>query len=229
MAPPAPSTPVPDRRAVRAACPGMEAVEQKDVASGGAKAVYRCDHCAVAVRTASGSGGEDMGTGASSDTRLDPPPQLQQAGAYAAPVATCDVVMKGGITSGIVYPWAVCDLATRYRLVNVGGASAGAIAAAAAAAAEYGRTQGGGFPVLAGLPGQLGAQTKGQSLLFSLFQPQRRTAPLFALLATSLGGEGGGSRTRLALHGLRAAASARGGWLRLGLGALLGLVLLVAA
>src|SRR5688572_801942 len=67
------------------------------------------------------------------------PEPLGEAGTYASPPATCDIVMKGGITSGIVYPWTVCDLAGRYRLVNVGGTSAGAIAAAAAAAAEYGR------------------------------------------------------------------------------------------
>ena len=57
----------------------------------------------------------------------------------AAPDLQCDIVMKGGITSGVVYPLAVCELATTYRLRSVGGASAGAIAAAAAAAAEVGR------------------------------------------------------------------------------------------
>ena len=55
------------------------------------------------------------------------------------PERQCDIVMKGGITSGVVYPHAVCELAGAYRLKNVGGTSAGAIAAAAAAAAEYGR------------------------------------------------------------------------------------------
>ena len=44
----------------------------------------------------------------------------------------CDVVMKGGITSGIVYPRAIARLAAHYRLRSVGGASAGAIAAAGA-------------------------------------------------------------------------------------------------
>ncbi len=38
----------------------------------------------------------------------------------------CDVVMKGGITSGVVYPTAIAGLAQRYRLRNIGGASAGA-------------------------------------------------------------------------------------------------------
>ena len=54
----------------------------------------------------------------------------------------CDIVMKGGITSGVVYPHAVCELTSTLRLKNVGGTSAGAIAQAATAAAEYGR-QGG--------------------------------------------------------------------------------------
>jgi hypothetical protein len=52
---------------------------------------------------------------------------------------SADVTMRGGTTSGVVYPAAICEIARRYRLRNVGGASAGAIAAAAAAAAELGR------------------------------------------------------------------------------------------
>src|SRR5262245_58101966 len=51
----------------------------------------------------------------------------------------CDLVMKGGITSGVVYPAAVIELAKKYRFRRIGGASAGAIAAAGAAAAELGR------------------------------------------------------------------------------------------
>jgi predicted acylesterase/phospholipase RssA len=47
----------------------------------------------------------------------------------------CDLVMKGGITSGIVYPPAIAKLAREYRFKNIGGTSAGAIAAAVAAAA----------------------------------------------------------------------------------------------
>src|ERR1035441_7687075 len=60
-----------------------------------------------------------------------------------APARSCDIVMKGGITSGVVYPLAVVCLAERFRLRNIGGTSAGAIAAAAAAAAELGRDSGG--------------------------------------------------------------------------------------
>src|SRR4051812_23383253 len=50
----------------------------------------------------------------------------------------CDLVMKGGITSGIVYPNAVLALTRRYEFRNIGGTSAGAIAAAATAAAALG-------------------------------------------------------------------------------------------
>src|SRR5687767_7338340 len=52
---------------------------------------------------------------------------------------SCDLTMRGGTTSGVIYPLAVCALAEHYTFRNVGGASAGAIGAAATAAAEYGR------------------------------------------------------------------------------------------
>ncbi|WP_020668132.1 patatin-like phospholipase family protein [Amycolatopsis nigrescens] len=52
---------------------------------------------------------------------------------------SCDLTMRGGTTSGVIYPLAVCSLAEHYVFRNVGGASAGAIAAAATAAAEHGR------------------------------------------------------------------------------------------
>ena len=51
----------------------------------------------------------------------------------------CDLVMKGGITSGVVYPGAAIALARTYRFASLGGTSAGAIAAGVCAAAEYGR------------------------------------------------------------------------------------------
>ncbi|WBY08144.1 patatin-like phospholipase family protein [Sphingomonas sp. 7/4-4] len=50
----------------------------------------------------------------------------------------CDLVMKGGITSGLVYPRAVLELASRYHFKCIGGTSAGAIAAVAAAGAALG-------------------------------------------------------------------------------------------
>lgn len=52
-----------------------------------------------------------------------------------------DLTMRGGTTSGVVYPLAVCEIARAARVRNVGGASAGAIAAAATAAAELGRSR----------------------------------------------------------------------------------------
>jgi predicted acylesterase/phospholipase RssA len=95
----------------------------------------------------------------------------------------CDLVMKGGITSGVVYPRAVCRLAEQYRFRNIGGTSAGAIAAAATAAAEYGREMGGeAFSRLEELPGELG---KDETLL-RLFQPQARTRRLHGLLIAGL-------------------------------------------
>ena len=54
----------------------------------------------------------------------------------SAPPRFCDIVMKGGITSGIVYPAAVVEIAKSFIFKNVGGTSAGAIAASLTAAAE---------------------------------------------------------------------------------------------
>lgn len=100
---------------------------------------------------------------------------------YSAPQRSCDIVMKGGITSGVVYPHAVCEMAQTYRFRSVGGTSAGAIAAAATAAAEYGRDQR-GFNKLADLPQWLGEGTN----LRSLFQPQKRTRRLYAVLLAGI-------------------------------------------
>lgn len=91
----------------------------------------------------------------------------------------CDVIMKGGISSGIVYPRAVCKLAEKYKLRRLGGASAGAIAAAIAAAAEYGRDRG-GYQKLHAVPTELG------STLADLFQPSRGTSSAFAVLSSWL-------------------------------------------
>ena len=86
---------------------------------------------------------------------------------YLHPTRSCDVVLKGGITSGVVYPLAATKLAERYQFKNVGGTSAGAIAAAAVAAAERGRLDGSdaGFEELQDLPEWLGKN------MTSLFQP----------------------------------------------------------
>jgi hypothetical protein len=42
-------------------------------------------------------------------------------------VRLCDLVMKGGITSGVVYPRLISALSGVYRFKNIGGTSAGAI------------------------------------------------------------------------------------------------------
>jgi Patatin-like phospholipase len=89
----------------------------------------------------------------------------------------CDVVMKGGITSGVVYPMAICKLATTYVIKNIGGTSVGAIAAAITAAAEYRRRQlasGQGYAELAKLPGFLGRP----GALRALFAADKSARPL---------------------------------------------------
>jgi hypothetical protein len=111
----------------------------------------------------------------------------------------CDLVMKGGITSGIIYPHAVCQLAITRRLQRVGGTSAGAIAAAGAAAAEVGRDAGSpqaGFARLAALPGTLAEVTSGgHTRLFHLFQPQGSTKALYRLVSVLVGRGGALSKT----------------------------------
>ncbi len=86
--------------------------------------------------------------------------------------------MKGGITSGVVYPEAVVRLAERYRFCGIGGTSAGAIAAAALAAAEHGRATG-GMAKLAAIPGRLTETMDGSPFIVSLFQPEPETRRLF--------------------------------------------------
>jgi predicted acylesterase/phospholipase RssA len=118
-----------------------------------------------------------------------------------------DIVMKGGITSGVTYPWAVCEIAKAYRLRSVGGTSAGAIAAAAAAAAEVGRKAiatakksgkplpegAAGFARLARLPKRLSSVPPGQrnSVLFNVFQPAETTKPFFRILTAALNAKQG--------------------------------------
>lgn len=117
----------------------------------------------------------------------------------ATPKRECDIVMKGGITSGVIYPRAVCELAKTYRLRSVGGSSAGAIAAAGAAAAELGRTAG-GFEQLQTLPNDItAASPAGDSVLFRLFQPSKRTYPLYRAFTAGMGKPNKKLRTAVAL------------------------------
>lgn len=150
----------------------------------------------------------------------------------------CDLVMKGGITSGVSYPLAACELAQAYRLHCIGGSSAGAIAAAVTAAAEFRRRNGSGqgFDRLAGLPAQLGEDVGGRPRLQSLFQPQPGTRRLFKALLAALNRPTTGSRWWGAVQGLLGAYALHaiagafvGAWLGWRGGALLlGLVVLVA-
>jgi hypothetical protein len=97
----------------------------------------------------------------------------------AKALPSVDMVMKGGITSGVVYPLAVCQLARERTFRNLGGSSAGGIAAAMAAAAELARAHG-GFKRLAALPDELGSN------LQAIFQPSKVTRPLFSILMAGL-------------------------------------------
>jgi predicted acylesterase/phospholipase RssA len=109
------------------------------------------------------------------DARSDPKPNSDDP--FQHPTRQCDLVMKGGVTSGIVYPPAVLALAERYRFRSIGGTSAGAIAAGATAAAEYARDRG-GFARLRAHSTWLG---QGRNLL-DLFQPTLDTSGLLGSL-----------------------------------------------
>lgn len=97
----------------------------------------------------------------------------------------CDLVMKGGVTSGMVYLPAILELASHYEFCDIGGTSAGAIAAAVTAAAEMGRTRD-GFRNLERARNQL--QQPG--FLRALFQASWWTTPLMNLLLHLVAGNG---------------------------------------
>jgi Patatin-like phospholipase len=141
---------------------------------------------------------------------------------FANPRAVCDIIMKGGVTSGVVFPLAIAELARNYRFASIGGTSAGAIAAAAAAAAEYGRQRrirGKGFMRLIEVPSEVGEK------LFSLFQPVPELKALFRILTAALRAK---TSTRKAISVTLAAIG--GYWRAAAIGALPGvLVALIAA
>lgn len=108
------------------------------------------------------------------------------------PPLEADIVMRGGITSGIVYPGAITAIAKRYRLRSFGGTSAGAIAAAVSAAAEFGRwserNRTAFEDVVSPIPTWLGTRTtSGRSVLFHLFTPDPETRPAFTLVTDLVG------------------------------------------
>ncbi|RYY83672.1 MAG: hypothetical protein EOO24_38655, partial [Comamonadaceae bacterium] len=116
----------------------------------------------------------------------------------------CDLVMEGGITSGVIYASAAVELARHYRFCNIGGSSIGAFAASLAAAAEYRRRHGSGdgYAKLARLPEELAREEGGRTRLERVFIPQPRTRRLFAIFLATLERPGPLSRV---LHGLREA------------------------
>lgn len=114
----------------------------------------------------------------------------------------CDLVMKGGVTSGLVYPAAIATIASAYRLRSIGGTSAGAIAAAGAAAMEFGRQSRRNADALADLgrlPADLGRPTfMGSTFLQALFSPDKETLPLFPFASQQPGIWAWGQRLPLA-------------------------------
>ena len=94
----------------------------------------------------------------------------------------CDVVMEGGVTSGIIYASAVVELAKSYRFHSIGGSSIGAFAAALTAAAEYRRRKGSvqGFQLMANAPTEIAAEDEqGRTRLQRMFKPQQSTSRLY--------------------------------------------------
>lgn len=114
--------------------------------------------------------------------------EANRAALNERPAQKCDLIMKGGVTSGVVYPPAILKLAEKYRFHAIGGASAGAIAAAAAAAAEYGRQgpapegakEAYGFVRLA----ELNDELSGEQFVRKLFKPSEQGEPLFKAFLT---------------------------------------------
>ncbi|ANH05537.1 patatin-like phospholipase family protein [Shinella sp. HZN7] len=120
----------------------------------------------------------------------------------------CDLVMKGGITSGVVYPHAIVEIARAYRLRSIGGTSAGAIAAAVAAAAEYRRERSPGKDDFAGYDGIVSIADEIGRDMASLFQPAPRLKPLFDILM-AMAAAGGVSKPLAMMKAMLAAYRGR--------------------
>jgi predicted acylesterase/phospholipase RssA len=122
----------------------------------------------------------------------------EAAAAEQAGLEPCDLVMKGGITSGVVYPAAMLGLSRRYRFRNIGGASAGAIAAVVGAACEY-RRRGGAAQSFERLT-EINAELGREGFLEGLFQPVPGARPAFDVLLAYLSGGGAIGRATGALR-----------------------------
>lgn len=117
----------------------------------------------------------------------------------------CDLVRKGGITSGVVYPPASAKLAEQYHFKNIDGTSAGAIAATLTAAAEYRRRRTGsvkGFTLVGRLPSTLGITNRAKNTpLRRLLQLDPSCRRLLQVLIGSLNAPTTAHRIRAILHG----------------------------
>jgi hypothetical protein len=121
------------------------------------------------------------------------------------PEQECDIILRGGLTSGVIYPGTLVALARHYRFRQVGGASAGAIAAGMAAAAEFGRQSElnpKGFERIAAMPTEISG---GKTDFVRFFQPAPGQAALMQLIWALLDARAG--RGGL-LHGSRPIAGA---------------------
>lgn len=103
----------------------------------------------------------------------------------------CDLILNGGVASGVVYPWALVELARHFRFRRIGGNSVGAMAAAVAAAAEYGRCVGNdkAFEPLRQAPLDFATEEvagKSPSGMLRLFQPGPGLAGWFEMLLIGL-------------------------------------------
>jgi predicted acylesterase/phospholipase RssA len=104
----------------------------------------------------------------------------------------CDLVLKGGVTSAVIYARFLRTLSASYRFKRLGGTSAGAIGAAIGAVAQLARDRGiaGSFDRLGRLPSELGAQHPlGGSVLLNLFQPSVATRRVFRVVAATVDGD----------------------------------------
>jgi predicted acylesterase/phospholipase RssA len=128
-------------------------------------------------------------------------PAPPQANDPAEKRLDCDIVMAGGVTSGIIYPGAVAMIARRYAFHSIGGTSVGAIAAAITGAAEYGRRTGGNasaFDELEQMPKELGQYADdGHTRLFHLFTAEPATRRLLSLIVPVFSGGKGRAKALL--------------------------------
>jgi predicted acylesterase/phospholipase RssA len=104
----------------------------------------------------------------------------------------CDLVLKGGVVDGVIYPGVLTELAREYRFQSIAGTSVGAIAASLGAASEYARRFGSddGFnEVLRKIPDELAKVPEpatGQTKLRTLFQPDAGLERIFNVVVDLL-------------------------------------------